>query len=366
MTATPPPRTRRGRAALLAAAGVALAFVTAEVGARLWVALRWPEERVAALTTHTGVRGRFASHAYLPFALNPAFPGHNSLGLRGPPIARGKPPGVRRLACIGASTTYGLDVEEDETYPARLAAMLREQHGPFELVNAGVPGWVSIEMLVDLQLRVLPLDPDVVVIYEGRNEVFPQAYNGFRDDYAHYRNPDFSYVVSNYGHKSLFRWSRLAMLLCTLRGERFGWSEEAEHPLYGGLMRSNRPSTAEVVANLAEGSRTEPYRRNLAAMVTLCRAAGKSVVLATMAFVPEKLLMNELDADDALRAPLAAQVARNNDVIRAVGRELGVPVVETAVLAREPDLFIDDCHMKPAGHQRQAELVFATVAKLLE
>jgi hypothetical protein len=235
--------------------GLLFTLIVGEVGARIWVAWRWPKERVELLTTHSSVRGRFASHPNLPFVLNPAWASHNSLGFRGPEIARNKPAGVRRVTCIGASTTYGLDLSPEQAYPAQLGQLLNAEHGRWEVINAGVPGWISTEILINLQLRVLPLEPDVVVILEGRNEILPQTYNGFCADYTHFRRPGFSYVVSNYGHKQVFAWSRLAMLLCTAGGDRFGWSETAEHPLYGGIVWENRPTVDAAARNLEEPQR---------------------------------------------------------------------------------------------------------------
>jgi len=104
-------------------------LVVGEVAARIWVAVRWPAERIEQLTTHAAVRGRFASHPYLPFVLNPAFAGHNALGFRGADLAPQKPEGVRRVACVGASTTYGLDVTAEEANPAQLGTLLGREHG---------------------------------------------------------------------------------------------------------------------------------------------------------------------------------------------------------------------------------------------
>ncbi|HLU39337.1 MAG TPA: SGNH/GDSL hydrolase family protein [Planctomycetota bacterium] len=350
---------------LLVAFGLLLTVVVGEAAARVWVAWRWPPERVAQMTTHSTVRGRFASHSHLPFVLNPDFAGHNRAGFRGPELAAEKPPGVRRVACIGASTTYGLYVAPEEAYPAQLAALLSAAHGPWEAINAGVPGWVSVEMLIDLQLRVLPMQPDVVVVLEGRNETFPQAYEGFRPDYTHYRRPGFAYAVSNYAHKEVFAWSRLAMLACTLRGERFGWSETEEHPLYGGIFWENRPTLAQAEHNLARPERSATWRANLTGIVALCRARGVEVVFCTMAFVPDKLALDELPREPGLGAVLAAQVERNNAAMREVAAALGVPVAEGARLAARPELFHDDCHMNAEGHRERARIVFETLAPRL-
>jgi lysophospholipase L1-like esterase len=337
-----------------------------EIAARIWVAVRWPRQRVEQLTTHSTVRGRFASHPYLPYVLSPAFADHNAQGFRGPALAPQKPAGVRRIACVGASTTYGLEVTAAQANPSQLGALLQKTRGSWEVINAGVPGWLSSETLIDLELRVLPLQPDVVVILEGRNELFPQAYNNFKPDYTHYRRPGFNYSVSNFSHKEIFRWSHLVMLACTLRGERFGWSERAEHPLYGGVVWENRPTTAEAARNLQDASRLAPLRSNLESMIEICRARGITVVVCTMAFRSDKLAMDELVPDPQIAPILGQQVERNNELAREVAGRLGARLVDTARLAERPELFLDDCHMNQEGHRLFAQMVYDELAPLLD
>lgn len=351
---------------LAVAVGLLLALLVGEVGARIWVAWRWPAERIALLTTHSSVRGRFASHPNLPFVLNPAFAGHNEAGFRGQPLAVRKAPGVRRVACIGASTTYGTGVQADEAYPAQLAILLAEHHGPWESINAGVPGYVSTEILVTLLLRVLAFDPDVVVFLEGRNEVFPQAYNHFAADYSHYRQPGFNYTVSNYGHKLLFSWSHLAMLTCTLGGGHFGWVEADEHPLYGGICRTNRPSPTELTRNLADPACTDTWRQVLVSIAATCKARGILPVFCTMACVPTKLALNdELQPDADLHAVFGRQVERNNAIVREVCTQSGATLAEGSALSQHPEVFVDDCHVDVRGNRLRAELVYAVLVPVL-
>ena len=70
----------------------------------------------------------------------------NSLGLRGPEYALEPPPGTFRILIAGDSVTAGWGVEEEDAYPVRLAAMLKEdppEAAPgvrFEVINLGLPG----------------------------------------------------------------------------------------------------------------------------------------------------------------------------------------------------------------------------------
>jgi len=99
----------------------------------------------------------------------------NSLGLRGPEVGP-KAPGERRILLLGESTTFGFGVGEDETYAARLQALLDEQPGRHSVVNAGVPAYTLFQSTIYLAERGLALEPDVVAIYHLANDFLPTTY----------------------------------------------------------------------------------------------------------------------------------------------------------------------------------------------
>jgi lysophospholipase L1-like esterase len=343
-----------------------LVLAIGEIAARVWSAVKYSPERIEQLTTHASTRGRFASHPNLPFVLNPDFEGHNALGFRGGPAEARKKPGAHRIVCIGASTTYGNLADPNDSYPAALGRLVKDRPGAWEVLNGGVPGWTSTEILVNFALCVLPLEPDVVVLQPGRNEIFPQAYNHFRPDYTHFRRPGFSFVVSNYGHKELFRWSRLFMCLCTVRGDRFGWSETEEHPLYGGIVWENKPTVAEALANVREPERLDTFRRNLEGIVELCGARKIGLLVTTMQFRPELMAFQELAPSPDLDRALSDLLDRDNDVLREVASRAGVPVAETAKITDRRELFVDDSHLTPEGHALQAQIVYEKLIPLMD
>lgn len=98
----------------------------------------------------------------------------NSLGFRGPEISRRKPEQTIRIACLGASTTFCAEVSRDEkTWPHRLQELLSDRFPgvSIEVINAGVPGYVAEESLKNLTHRVLPLEPDLLVVYHAHNDI---------------------------------------------------------------------------------------------------------------------------------------------------------------------------------------------------
>lgn len=346
-----------GKKLALSFASLLVVLLLGELAARYLVAKHMDPEDLRIRTTDTDVKGRFRSHPTLPYVPTPGYPSHDARGFRGEGFDDVAPEGRLRIACVGGSTTYGHDLPWREAWPAQLEALLREEGLDVEVINAGVPGWVSRESAMSLEERVLPLEPDVVVIYQGRNELFPQSWDAYRDDYLHFRDPDWVFDRTNSGYKALFRISHLALLLCTHDEDRFGWEGRLENPVYGCNLKPNVPTPEGVVANLEDATRTEAYRRNVERMVSAAREAGAEVVLCTFAFRPEKLATGMIPEDEIVRPSLAVQLARNNDAVRDVAEALGVVLAETGVLAEQPELFRDDCHVTADGHRARARII---------
>lgn len=98
----------------------------------------------------------------------------NRLGFRGPEVAPQKPAGGVRIWCAGGSTTFDIGVSDDaHTWPAQVQARLQElvPSVPVEVIDAGVPGEVVQGNLADFRRLAPSLRPDVVVLYEGPNDL---------------------------------------------------------------------------------------------------------------------------------------------------------------------------------------------------
>jgi len=103
------------------------------------------------------------------------------------PTKLGKDPSKTRIICIGGSTTEMVWKTADNTYPNHLGGELGKY---YEVLNAGVSGWTTAEMLINFELRLLDFKPDIIVIYAGFNDVKGAAmYDDFKTDYSHARMP---------------------------------------------------------------------------------------------------------------------------------------------------------------------------------
>jgi len=133
--------------------GLVFGLIASEVGSRIWVAWQWTPEEVEHYTQYTSTRGRYTRDSIVGYRGTPHFRSadnrftHNDYGFRGPPFDLDKPPNTLRVVILGGSTAYGTQVADHETGAVRLEELLRERASGVnvEVLNAGLPGWTSLE-----------------------------------------------------------------------------------------------------------------------------------------------------------------------------------------------------------------------------
>jgi lysophospholipase L1-like esterase len=245
-----------------------------------------------------------------------------ALGLRGAEIVQPRPRHRRRLACFGDSITFGYGVGDDETYPYALGHLL-DGRG-VDVVNAGVTGFTSHQVLGFLR-RVGPqVQPDVATFCVGWNDGNPRPVDD--RDYAR-RLRMVGRLEGTLDNVYLFRGLKNAYLrAAALRGI---------DPARGARSASRRVSLSQ-------------YRENLEAIVGECRRQGVRPVFIAL---PRRRSTEEPVAP----APYA-------DLLVATGQALGVPVLDSGELGLHAPpgndrYFIDTLHLNPQGHRLLAEVL---------
>lgn len=100
----------------------------------------------------------------------------NAEGFRGPLVPAEHDGSRLRVATMGDSSTFGLGVEYDETYSARLQAELARRGVDADVLDFGVIGYTVLQGVVRYRERVRHFHPDVVVSAFGAvNEQWPTA-----------------------------------------------------------------------------------------------------------------------------------------------------------------------------------------------
>ncbi len=98
------------------------------------------------------------------FEIDPAR--HHAVELRGQHIPLAKREGERRVLFLGDSATAGAFLELEQAFPARFEQLLRQRDPDTSVraINAGVWGMTTIDAYHLLVDKLLPLQPDVVVL----------------------------------------------------------------------------------------------------------------------------------------------------------------------------------------------------------
>ena len=119
------------------------------------------------------IPGVFVPRSTVTERKDPRFPHRitiNSLGYRGPEVARDKAPGTTRILFVGDSFTWGDLVDDHETVPYRLEEGLRLFCPDVEVINAGVGG-TTIDGQREMVRRGLELEPDLVILMFYDNDL---------------------------------------------------------------------------------------------------------------------------------------------------------------------------------------------------
>jgi lysophospholipase L1-like esterase len=100
----------------------------------------------------------------------------NDYGFRNSePVFMPKPEGSLRMITYGGSTTFCHHLTNDQAWPIRLQALLREQRpggDRDQVLNGGVVMWSLAHSFEKAKRDVPLLRPDAVIIYSGVNEIF--------------------------------------------------------------------------------------------------------------------------------------------------------------------------------------------------
>lgn len=370
------PRTLAKRV-LVILVGIALAAVLLEVGARVvlaYVASPATFERYASLEQlreRYGAHARVTPHRHLGYAPTPGYVRgenrHNRLGFRGDEIEVQKPPGVVRVVLAGGSTTYCDGVMHDHrlSHAWMLQERLRQLGAKVEIVNAGCPGWTSLETLINFQTRVLDLQPNVLIVYHAFNDVLTRLVwpsTAYRSDLSGWFSRTRALEpASPLEHSTLARILMVEARATIPHGDMLRILGDLEPSNQGFAFRDQRrtgtyPSgvfaTTPIEAMLAANPPVF-FERNLRSLIALADAHRVTIVLAT--FAASAAFPNDPFVG---HAGFRAAIDEHNAVIRKVAAETSAHLLELAdVLASEPALFTDGYHFNPAGNWRRAELI---------
>ena len=302
--------------------------------------------------------------AFLNYGLSPTHEYVNSRGYRGPEIALPKPDDVYRIVALGGSTTFGLFLDSWQlTYPHKLQQQLRSayDYSQVEVVNAGVPQYSTWESAVNMLLRVPDLEPDMVIIYHGINDVGvrltdPEYFDGLYYAKGYWTDQDDPLPPS-----SLLRFAM----------KRLGFELQADYRLDAKFrvpdgIRSCMPDTSATEGYCrgfdmlaSDVLRTNPpvyFERNMRNMIRLARGMNSETLLLTWAYSPLDFPIE--GGGGMVYDYLQDGVEEHNTIVRKLAEEEGALFYDLAAsMPIEEKFWVNGIHMKAAGATEMARQV---------
>lgn len=279
-----------------------------------------------------------------------------------------------RVATLGASSTFGYYVEDDETYPAALERLLQGSYpeSAVEVYNLGVPH-LRIENIVALARRELPaIQPAVVTLYAGYNnisqpdrETSGQAYR--LKDWLHF-------------HSILYRSARPV-----LKAAYFSFVETTNRDV-AQLEHLSIPVTLsrEEIAAIRQEISTD-FLGSLSELYSVTEELGSELMLITQNYNLKlrggsglndrwrtyeeevRLVEQTLEENDGLLAVQASLLVHHHLMgqIRVFAQENDLPLVDgIAAMSRDPSEMRSGVHLSALGNQWIAEAIHQNIVSL--
>lgn len=279
----------------------------------------------------------YSPHPYLIHTFNPSVPSVNSLGLINREVGI-KGDGVYRIVCLGGSTTA-------EGYPLHLESLLKKRYASkrIEVVNAGVPAWTSQENVINLVINLLDLEPDLLIIHQGVNDLNARCGPDFRVDYSHYRKIWVRGWSDTILDKTLFIQDysylyRIVVFKLTRRIFAIQYLTET---------KAARDACSKI--NELDPKTAKPFIRNTQVMIDLANARGINVILSTQAYNQDPEIMEK-------SRQRGLNIEEMNEFTRELARKNNVALVDIEDhMSGDFDYFPDLVHMNEEGQKLKAK-----------
>jgi len=327
-------------------------------------------------------------------------------------------PGFRRIVCMGASPDFGWGVQAEEVYSSRLEKLLAASGLNYEVINAGMTGHSSAQGLALFQKKIAGMKPDIVTIPYAVNDV--DRHRFFRDSplpdnelkpqgrigTALLNISDRSRFITWYRSVLIAGMSRLpapvvryqrhvrvppgyyeanlralaaavkaagaapVFIVMPVRAPSLSPSLIKDAPLSDrlaeeGFLALEKSDMAGAGELLASSVASNPY--NPAAYFYLAQLARRKGDRDGASAYGKKMLEAELYA-------CSRESAEYNRVMRSLGKELGIPVVDVAILfsnvgpAPDPRYYVnplqDFVHPNASGHSLIAGALYNIIIRM--
>ena len=255
-----------------------------------------------------------------------------------------------KIACLGGSTTFGTGVTDADSWPY----ILQQKLGTAcKIFNLGVPGYSTLEAMIQLPTTVQHINPDIVIIYQGWNDI--NKYHSTEQSYDYYyhgmeqkKRLRVTYEKEEYFLRKFFFYKAYLKILF-LREKKSSLNSEANNlPVY----HSNDPFIDQI------------YVQNLKTIEALCQHIGVKAI-----YVPQVLDLHFYKTTKRKSQPWSPNIANSSmpDLIHHFNRILSetinpapFSVVLDSMLLKhnwQPKHFVDEGHFSREGGELFTEIL---------
>lgn len=291
--------------------------------------------------------GRWVTHPFFPIgggadgAFKVPHPGAgmserivtNSYGFATHEFPDRKAAGEYTVVCLGDATTYTYDEIDRQTWVEHLEARLRDRHPDRQIrvFNLGQDTATTAASVATLALVGAHLQPDLVIVYHGANDLVAIGTEDFSPDHAHaFKQFDPTVIWEGFDRR-VPRW----MLSSYALGFALGVPDPAWYADIGALVRTPRREAADRFKGI------EATLGHLNTVQAIAKGGGGRALFSTFAFQ---------ERDDPSRL-------RFNEMLRRFFDERGLAYVDQAALlpSRDPTVQLDDLRYTARGAQLLAQ-----------
>ena len=291
----------------------------------------------------------------------------NSLGFRGP-----EPPADfahdLTIVTVGGSTTECLDLAENKTWSHDLDVLLKPHFKHLWLNNAGLSGNSTFGHYILMKDYMVKLKPKVVVFLIGINDIGLHSERDF-DERIH--DPNFRSLERTLA--TLAVHSQLAAPALNLYRYYFPKStlmnnqadpQETDYRKLPPFTVS--PAAQAAIIKDQQEHYLGPYKQRVERLLTICRRHNMLPVLVTQPVLygdcvdpttgvnfAHKFVATHMDGATAWKV-----LELYNDVVRQVGRDQGVLVIDLARrMPKDSRYYFDLMHYTNAGAKKVADII---------
>ena len=313
----------------------------------------------------TKLNVKFYSEENLPGFENYEWPitfSTNNAGMRGDYLESPKPADEYRIFAVGGSTTECLFLDDKDAWPSLLQELLLESvpGRKANVYNTGKAGAASVDHIELTALRLVHLQPDMIVLFLGFNDQTRLLIDDNRLDF------DTPTKIQT----DIPFWQFIATEFQMPRRIYYAIQRhDAEHVIYERTRAYDVAKSAQAKPLWDKPMPSldlDYYANNLKTLISICKEHGIELLLVTH---PDTWTTSDgrlvashgYYAKGQYRYPkdqLHRQLQSINEITRQIAVANDIPCFDAAAaLPPDSSAFYDDCHLNPNGSKLMANLL---------